>query len=194
MDSISLSLRMARAQRFAQAGRWREAEAELSPDGGMPADELALHAWAVVVTQSGDFPRALHLWRQLLQRDPGHDEALRMVDAIVLWQSRPSWYAYIPHLSVAALVALLLPLGFWLLSPATPASTSPSASKPAYAAPSQSAPLAPRVQTLQSQGVAQGPLGGAQSNRPAAVRPVVPAAENDSGPSITFPKPAPRKR
>jgi predicted Zn-dependent protease len=106
-DPIGASLKLAKALALARRGQLEAAQALLTESGGSPEDPIELHALAALVTSAGDFPRALALWRQLLQRDPRHAEALRMIDAIELWESRPPWYRFIPA-GVAALGIVLL--------------------------------------------------------------------------------------
>ena len=175
-NTLSLSLRMARAYRFAQHKRWREAEQELSPAGGIPPENLALHALAAIVTQSGDNARALFLWKQFLQREPMHEEAMLMVDSIALWQSRPSWYRYLPVAAGLAAAVILLPLLLWAFSPSTPIRPASSLERP---------PIA----STQASPIRQSPLPIPSRTQPLAK----PAASEDSSPGIIF-KPKPSKR
>jgi hypothetical protein len=111
-DSIGTTLNLAKALALARSGRMKAAQAVLTVSGGAPDDPIELHALAALVTSAGDLPRALILWRQLLQRDPRHAEARRMISAIELWQVRPAWYGFIPvgaaSLGVVLLVIVLL--------------------------------------------------------------------------------------
>jgi hypothetical protein len=111
-DSVRTSLNLAKALALARSGQMKAAQALLTTSDGPPEDPVELHALAALVTSAGDFPRALTLWRQLLQRDPRHAEARRMIAAIELWQIRPPWYQFIPigvaSLGVALLVIVLL--------------------------------------------------------------------------------------
>jgi hypothetical protein len=111
-ESIGTSLNLAKALALARSGQMKAAQALLTVSGGPPDNSTELHALAALVTSAGDFPRALTLWRQLLQRESRHAEALRMIAAIELWQIRPPWYRFIPMgaaiLGVVLLVILLL--------------------------------------------------------------------------------------
>jgi hypothetical protein len=111
-DSIGTTLNLAKAIALARSGQMKAAQAVLTVSGSSPEDPVELHALAALVTSAGDFPRALTLWRQLLQRDPRHAEARRMIAAIELWQMRPPWYRFIPVgvaiLGVVLLVVVLL--------------------------------------------------------------------------------------
>jgi hypothetical protein len=121
-DSITISLRLSRALGFARTGKLREAQQLLASAGTLPESAVELHALAALATGEGDFSRALRLWRLLLQREPGHAEAKRMIDVIELWLSRPSWYRFIPF-SIAALVVALALVIF--LKPGTPPAAAP---------------------------------------------------------------------
>ena len=111
-DSIGTTLNLAKAFALARSGQMKAAQAVLTTSGGTPDDPIELHALAALVTSAGDFSRALTLWRQLLQREPRHAEARRMITAIERWQIRPSWYGFIPMgaatLGVVLLVIVLL--------------------------------------------------------------------------------------
>jgi hypothetical protein len=133
--SIGTSLKLAKALDLARRGQTVAAQALLTASGGPPEDPVELHALAALVTGAGDFPRALVLWRQLLQREPGHMEARRMIAAIELWEFRPPWYRFIPA-GVAALgVVLVVVVVMVALSSPTPAP------KPELRAPVVSAPV-----------------------------------------------------
>jgi hypothetical protein len=106
-ESIGTSLKLAKTLALARNGQMKAAQALLTTSGGPPDDPIELHALAALVTSAGDFPRALTLWRQLLQRESSHAEALRMVAAIELWEMRPPWYRFIP-IGVAALGVVLV--------------------------------------------------------------------------------------
>lgn len=127
--SIALSLRLIKAAELARQSRFKEAQSLLSPGNTPPEDPTTLHALAAIVTQAGDYPRALGLWQQLLQRDPKHREASEMIVAIETWTSRPAWFRFLP---VGAGVAALLIAGiaWWAFSrPSSP----PSAGSPTSA-------------------------------------------------------------
>lgn len=126
--TISLSLRLAKAMALARAGRYREAQSLIAGDRTIPDHPLELHALASLVTSEGDYLRALKLWELLLQKDPQHGEARRMIDAIELWLSRSSWMRYW-QLGAATLAALLVAVILWVTTsgPATPSRPVPSA-------------------------------------------------------------------
>ncbi len=109
--SILATLRLAKAMGLARKGQWREAENAVTDGNPNPTDPTELHALAALVTSEGDYLRALRLWEQLQQSDPSNEEARRMVPAIELWLSRPSWAPYFPYIAsglAAAVVALFL--------------------------------------------------------------------------------------
>jgi Flp pilus assembly protein TadD len=112
IDSIGTSLNLAKALALARSGQIKAAQALLTASGDPPEDPIELHALAALVTSAGDFPRAVALWRQLLQREPRHAEARRMIAAIGLWEIRPPWYRFIPAgvatLGIVLLVIVLL--------------------------------------------------------------------------------------
>jgi hypothetical protein len=143
-ESIATTLRLSKALGLARQGRMREAQQMLAADGTLPENPLELHALAALATGDGDYGRAQRLWRLLLQREPGHAEAKRMIDAIELWVTRPSWCRYIP----AGLTVLGLGLVFaflaWMIGgeppPAPKPAPRPVVSAPAYAPPSEPPP------------------------------------------------------
>ncbi len=91
IESLETALRLLQAQQLARRGRLREAMGVLAPGGVPPADNVNLQAYAALATGAGDYRTALPLWRALLERDPGHREARRMIAGIELWQRRPVW-------------------------------------------------------------------------------------------------------
>jgi cytochrome c-type biogenesis protein CcmH/NrfG len=115
-NSISTTLNLAKALALARNGQMKAAQALLTASVGIPDDPIELHALAALVTSAGDFPRALTLWRQLLQRDPRHAEARRMIAAIELWQIRPTWYGFIPIGAATLAVVLLVIVLLYVLS------------------------------------------------------------------------------
>jgi hypothetical protein len=115
-ESIGTTLNLAKALALARSGQMKAAQAMLAASGGPPEDPVELHALAALVTSAGDFPRALTLWRQLLQRDPRHAEARRMIAAIELWQMRPPWYGFIPVGAATFGVVLLVVVLLYALS------------------------------------------------------------------------------
>lgn len=144
--SISLSLRMAKALSLARVGKLRDAQAMIAGDRAIPEHPIALEALAALVTSEGDYLRALKLWELLLQRDPHHPEARRMVSAIELWLSRPSWMRYLP-LATATIVALLVAGFLWAIvstseEPSPKPRTSPAAvGSPVARPPAQATPV-----------------------------------------------------
>jgi cytochrome c-type biogenesis protein CcmH/NrfG len=115
-SSISTTLVLAKALALARRGQIKAAQELLSPSGGAPEEPAELHALAALVTRTGDFPRALTLWRQLLQRDPRHAEARRMIAAIELWEFRPPWYRFIPAGAACLGIALIVGVLLYMLS------------------------------------------------------------------------------
>ena len=106
--SIATSLRLMKALSLARRGKIRAAQAVLGADGTLPANPVELHALAALVTSEGDYPRALRLWQVLLDREPGHREAQRMIASIELWLSRPPWVRYVPIGSAVLLVVIII--------------------------------------------------------------------------------------
>jgi hypothetical protein len=146
--TIGLSLNLARALDLARRGEYRAAQRALSANGEPPENATALHAYAAVITATGDYPRALHFWRLLQTRDPGHPEARRMIAAIELWQSRPWWYRFVPAAAALALVLVVAAVA-WSAFSTTPPKPKPAAAPlPArYSAPTASpvSPVRPAV-------------------------------------------------
>lgn len=139
--TIGLSLNLAHALDLARRGEYRAAQRALSANGEPPDNATALHAYAAVITATGDYPRALHFWRLLQTRDPRHSEAGRMIAAIELWQSRPPWYRFIPAGAAAALMLIVAIVAWSALSAPAPKPT-PAPAPMRYAAPSVS-PVSP---------------------------------------------------
>ena len=111
IEAIETTLRLNQALQLARRGRLREAESIVVPGGGAPRTPLELHALAALATGAGDYNRALPIWRQLAQAEPGHAEARRMIAAIELWQIRPSWYGFLlPGAGVLGLIVLVVVL------------------------------------------------------------------------------------
>jgi len=141
-ESIATTLRLSKALGLARQGKLREAQQMLAAEGTLPENALELHALAALATGEGDYTRASRLWRLLLQREPGHAEAKRMIDSIELWLSRPAWFQFIPvGLSVFA-VGLVIIFVAWAMGGDAPAPVRPAprpvVSAPVYAP--QSAP------------------------------------------------------
>jgi hypothetical protein len=124
-EAISLSLRMSKAMALARAGRLQEAQKVVADERTIPDDLLALHALAALVTSEGDHLRALKLWEVILQRDPAHAEAKRMIAAIELWIMRPSWYRHLPWIGAVAAL-LIVALILWIALPAGGARATPT--------------------------------------------------------------------
>jgi hypothetical protein len=108
IESLETTLRLLQALGFARRGRLREAQAVIAPGGTPPADSLSLHALAALTTGAGDYRMALPLWRLLLEREPDHAEARRMIAAIELWQARPPWMKWVWPLVGSVLGVVLL--------------------------------------------------------------------------------------
>jgi len=141
-ESIATTLRLSKAQGLSRQGRLREAQQLLAADGTLPESPLELHALAALATGDGDYGRAQRLWRLLLQREPGHAEAKRMIDAIELWLCRPSWCQYLPIGGAVFGFALVFVFFAWILGGEPPPASKP-ATRPAMTAPAyepQSAP------------------------------------------------------
>lgn len=115
---------MAKAMGLARSGKVREAQSLIAGDRTIPDHPLALQALAALVTSEGDYVRALKLWELLLQRDPHHPEARRMIGAIELWLGRPPWMRYWV-LGATTLCALLVAAAFWALASAPAAPVKP---------------------------------------------------------------------
>lgn len=136
-ETIAVSLRLSKALNLSRQGRLREAQQLLAAEGTLPENVLELHALAALATGDGDYARALRLWRLLLQREPGHAEAKRMIDTIELWQSRPPWFQYLPVGLTLAGAAILIALFAWVLND-EPAPVAKSPVRPAsYSAPAR---------------------------------------------------------
>ncbi len=115
LEPLETTLRLLQAQQLARRGRLREAMNVLAPAGTPPGESVLLQAMAALATGAGDYRKALPLWRLLLEREPGHAEARRMIYVIELWQARPAWMRWFwPAVGAVAgigvVVALLLVL------------------------------------------------------------------------------------
>jgi hypothetical protein len=151
-QTISSSLRVARAMSLARQGRIKDAEAAIGEDN--VKDPLSLEVLAVIVTSEGDYPRGLRLWSELLQNAPQHAEAKRMVGAIELWLSRPSWVRYVPATGATLLIVLLGAI-FWALTrepvrASPPRRAVPAAVSPVIAPSSTASPATPSSPRLSS--------------------------------------------
>ena len=134
-QSVLSSLRLSKALSLARQGRVRDAEALLAPGDAAPDDTLSLQAVAALATSTGDYGRALHFWRTLLQRNPTHGEARRMIAAIELWLSRPAWLRYLPVGGAVVAAALFLAGIMWAFGDSpTPAAATRAVSAPATSA------------------------------------------------------------
>ena len=114
-DMIETTLRLTQALNLARRGRLRDAEAAITGGGGVPQDAVALHALAALATAGGDLRRALQLWRLLLQRDPAHRDARRMIAAIELWLARPPWMVFVPWLAGAGFLVVFVVILLWVI-------------------------------------------------------------------------------
>ncbi|MBI5382212.1 MAG: hypothetical protein HZA31_09965 [Opitutae bacterium] len=117
--AIGTALRLAKAHDLVRRGHHKAARALVAPDGRPPENDTELHALAAIATHAGDYTEALSLWQLLRQRQPRHPEAARMIAAIECWQTRPSWYRYVPA-SAAALAGLLLCVILYVSLSSTP--------------------------------------------------------------------------
>ncbi len=139
-SSIATSLRLMKALSLARQGKGREAQVLLSAEGELPENPVELHALAALVTQEGDYSRALRLWQLLLKRDPGNHEAQRMIASLELWLSRPPWVRYVPVGAVVLLVMIVIVVLASLGgTPSRPVRPAPAA-RPAIGANSAAAP------------------------------------------------------
>ena len=120
-EPITTTLRLSKALGLARQGRLREAQQMLAAEGTLPENALELHALAALATGEGDYTRALRLWRLLLQREPGHAEAKRMIDSIELWLSRPAWFQFIPAGLVVFGLGIAIVFVAWAMSDDAPA-------------------------------------------------------------------------
>lgn len=107
IETLETALRLLQAQQLARRGRLREAMAVVAPGGVPPADDTSLQTFAALATGAGDYRTALPLWRLLLEREPGHREARRMIEAIELWLARPLWMRWV-GIAAAVLGALVV--------------------------------------------------------------------------------------
>lgn len=108
IESLETTLRLLQAQQLARRGRLREAMAVLAPGGIPTGDPLTLHALAALATGAGDYRTALPLWRTLLEREPEHREARRMIHAIELWLARPPWIRWVWPAVITVVAAVLV--------------------------------------------------------------------------------------
>lgn len=113
-------LRLLKALHLSRRGKMRAAQALLAAEETTPQNLIELHALAALVTSEGDFPRALRLWRLLLEREPRHVEARRMIDSIELWLSRPPWVRYVPAGAVGLGLAVVVMVVVFSLSGSPP--------------------------------------------------------------------------
>lgn len=138
-SAISTSLRLTKALGLARQGKLQPAEQLLAPQNKIPASTVELHALAALVTHQGDYERAMQLWRLLLQRQPGHPEARRMIPMIELWVNRPAWHRFVP-LGAGVVASLMLVMAaLWAFG----TFDSPAPAKPI--APGANAATAPAV-------------------------------------------------
>lgn len=149
-ESIATCLRLGKSLGLARQGRLREAQQLLAAEGTLPESALELHALASLATGDGDYARAQRLWRLLLQREPGHAEAKRMIDAIELWTTRPAWMSYLPIGAALAGGALLLGLIAWMMTDEPPPAAKPLPPRPVQSAPAYTPSAPPPTVTLPS--------------------------------------------
>ncbi len=123
---ILTSLRLQKALNLARRGNMRAAQALLGAEGSGPENPVELQMLAALVTSDGDYPRALRLWRLLLEREPRHAEARRMIASIELWLSRPPWVRYVPAGMVVLLVVLVVAVVALAANPPPAARTAPA--------------------------------------------------------------------
>jgi hypothetical protein len=133
-EPIATTLRLSKALGLARQGRLREAQQMLAAEGTLPENALELHALAALATGEGDYTRALRLWRLLLQREPGHAEAKRMIDSIELWLSRPAWFQFLPIGLALAALGIVLAFVAWAMGGDEPAPVRP-VERPVMSAP-----------------------------------------------------------
>ncbi|HEX2854859.1 MAG TPA: hypothetical protein VHO24_16620 [Opitutaceae bacterium] len=142
-SAISTSLRLTKALGLARQGKLQPAEQLLAPQNTIPSSAVELHALAALVTHQGDYERALRLWRLLLQKQPGHPEARRMIPMIELWVGRPAWHRFVPlgaGVLASLVVGVVLLWAFGAFSSPAPAKT---ATPPPSATPSPTVTPAP---------------------------------------------------
>lgn len=140
-SAISTSLRLTKALGLARQGKLLPAQQLLAPGSTIPSTTVELHALAALVTHEGDYERALRLWHLLLQRQPNHPEARRMIPMIELWLSRPSWHRFVPW--GAALLTTGVLCGFLLWAFSAFQAPSPAAKPVSAPRPTQVTPAAP---------------------------------------------------
>jgi hypothetical protein len=137
-------LRLLKVLNLSRRGKMRAAQSLLAAEETSPENLVELHALAALVTSDGDYPRALRLWRLLLERDPRHAEAKKMIASIELWVSRPPWVRYVPAGAAALLVAIVIAVALFSggrapraarTAPPPPAALVPATQKPAAAPP-----------------------------------------------------------
>ena len=141
-ESIATTLRLSKALGLARQGKLREAQQMFAAEGTLPDNSLELHALAALATSEGDYTRAQRLWRLLLQREPGHAEAKRMIDSIELWLSRPAWFQFIPTGLVVTGLGLAIVFVVWMMGGDAPAPVRPAA-RSVITAPASIAPPSP---------------------------------------------------
>lgn len=165
--AIGTVLRLSKAHDLIRLGQLKAARAMISPDGRPPEDDTELHTFAALATREGEYGQALALWRLLLQRQPRHPEASRMISAIEIWQGRPDWHRYVPVGGAVFGVLLLVVAAIAMFS--SPPKSPSSAASPSTPAPVSAAPNA------------QGSVAS-----PAAVRTPTPAPKPTGASGIQF--------
>ncbi len=144
-ESIAVTLRMSKALGLARQGRLREAQKLLAAEGTLPESTLELHALAALATGEGDYARAQRLWRLLLQREPGHAEAKRMIDSIELWISRPAWFRFLPIGLGLGVVGLVVVFVVWMMGGEPPPPRRVPVEHPVVVAPAYSSQPPPQI-------------------------------------------------
>jgi negative regulator of sigma E activity len=141
---ILTCLRLLKALSLSRRGKMKAAQSLLVAEETAPENLIELHALAALVTTEGDYPRALRLWRLLLDHDPRHAEAKRMIASIELWTSRPPWVRYVPAGAVALIVVIVVAVLVFSggshppaarTAPPPPAALAPAGPRPASAPP-----------------------------------------------------------
>jgi hypothetical protein len=156
-ESIATTLRLSKALGLARQGKLREAQQLFAAEGTLPENSIELHALAALATAEGDYARAQRLWRLLLQREPGHAEAKRMIDSLELWLSRPVWCQYLPVGLSILVLGLVIGLVLWALGDDAPPPRAP-APRPVLSVPAvgaQSPPPSVSLPSIQSLDIRQ---------------------------------------
>ena len=119
-SAIATSLRLMKALGLARQGKMKSAQQVLAPNDVPPTNGVELHALAALATHEGNYDRALQLWRLLLQQQPNHPEARRMIPMIEWWVNRPSWHRYVPLSLIVLGVIIVGMFAIWAMSSPPP--------------------------------------------------------------------------